>query len=638
LNSDQHEKLMDKASKLISEKELDSAEEILQNLLPLAKGKDKNVIANNLATIEYARGNIKQALSLLEPYLVTGSAVESPYTLGLAAQLYARLERRKEAENFLNQAVKVFESKLPSLRKENIEPHSWYEYTVQIIRAAGALQDHRRVIDLYKKYERYHVSWENRFNAGIAYFNLKRYKQAASIWEPLHRTGNFIIPFQEVAFLMERDVTPHFELSYKPPEWDKVIEQFKNAGDDHETQERALEDGQIRLVMLDTLFGEQVREEEKKNAVKILIKYGKDWGIELGQRLLESALVAYEVKMSALFTLVERGVYKEGEEVRIWIDGKETVAKVEKKEVSTEPDQELDQLCDRAVELRKKGQFKEAIALLEPLQQRGTVYPRALVTLANLYRNISEYEKALPILGALSEIMPEQPAVMINLAGLYVETGEFDQALQCIAMIENEELDENFRERLDYMRRMAEQRLTPGEYAGHSADDYDDYMNEVEEGLRGEIEEKKFTPESTLSRGLKNMPNEWLLMMCDIHGIDPCRLRSQREKAIVAHLTNPAHLKRAVQELVADEHELLLYLLSKGGWALLSSVSRKFGKMEGDGFFWEEEEPLSTTGTLWSKGLIMVGKAIQNNRQARIVAIPADLKPLLEKILIKPSL
>jgi len=163
-------------------------------------------------------------------------------------------------------------------------------------------------------------------------------------------------------------------------------------------------------------------------------------------------------------------------------------------------------------------------------------------------------------------------------------------------------------------------------------------MDEVEEGLRGEIEEKKFTRESTLSRGLKNMPNEWLLMMCDIHGIDPCRLRSQREKAIVAHLTNPAHLKQTVRELAADEHELLLYLLSKGGWALLSSVSRKFGKMEGDGFFWEEEEPLSTTGTLWSKGLVMVGKAIQNNRQVKIAAIPADLKPLLEKVLIKPSL
>ena len=287
----------------------ENGSEILQNLLPHAKGKDVNVIANNLATIEYARGNIKQALSLLEPYLVTGSAVESPYTLGLAAQLYARLERRKEAEQFLSQAVKAFESKLPSLRKENIDPISWYEYTVQIMRAASALQDHHRVIDLYKKYERYHVSWENRFNAGIAYFNLKRYKQAASIWEPLHRTGNFIIPFQEIAFLMERDVIPHFELSYKPPEWEKVIEQFKNAGDDPETQERALEDGQIRVVMLDTLFGEQIKEEEKKNAVKMLIKFGRDWGIELGHRLLETALVSREVKMSALFALVEMGVY-----------------------------------------------------------------------------------------------------------------------------------------------------------------------------------------------------------------------------------------------------------------------------------------------------------------------------------------
>ncbi|MBW6463446.1 MAG: tetratricopeptide repeat protein [Firmicutes bacterium] len=633
MNSDQYGQLMERASKLISENKLDNAEKILQKLMPHAKGKEKVVVTNNLATIEYARGNVKQALSLLEPYLETGSAIESPYTLGLAAQLSAKLERRNEAEHFLNRAVKVFESKLPALREANIEPQSWYEYTVQLMRAAGILGDHRRVIDLYKKYERYHVSWENRFNAGIAYFNLKRYKQAASIWEPLNRIGNFIIPFQEIAFLLKRDVMPHFELSYKPPEWDKVIEQFKNAGDDHEKQEGALEDGQIRVVLLDTLFGELTGEEEKKNAAKILIKYGRDWGKELGQRLLESALVAYEVKMGALFALVELGVYKEGEEVPVWIDGKETVVRVEKKEVRMEPDQELDQLCERAVALREKGQFKEAIALLEPLQQEGKFYPRAMVTLANLYRNIGEFEPALRIFKPLADIMPEEPVIMINLAGLYIETGQFDQALQCIAEIDNEGIDEKFREQLDYFRRMAEQRLTPGEYTDYLKDGYDAYMDQVEEDLRAEIEEKKITPESNLSRGLKNMPNEWLLMMCEIHDIDPCRLRSQREKAINSHLTNPAHLKQAVQELAADEQELLLYLLNKGGWALLSSVSRKFGKMEGDGFYWYEEEPQSTTGRLWSKGLIMVGKAIHNNRQVKIAAIPADLKPLLESIL-----
>jgi tetratricopeptide (TPR) repeat protein len=144
LNSDQHEKLMEKTSNLISEKEYNSAKEILQNLLPQTKGKNKNVIANNLATIEYARGNIKQALSLLEPYLVTGSAVESPYSFALAAQLYARLARRKEAEHFLNQAVKVFEGKLPSLRKENTDPHLWYEYTIQLMRAACILKEKRQ--------------------------------------------------------------------------------------------------------------------------------------------------------------------------------------------------------------------------------------------------------------------------------------------------------------------------------------------------------------------------------------------------------------------------------------------------------------------------------------------------------------
>ncbi len=630
MNSEQYSRLMEQASKLISEKKLDDAEEILQKLMFQVEIKKKIIVANNLATIEHARGNIEKALFLLEPLLEAGTTIESPYTFGLAAQLYASLNRRDEAERCLGHAVKVFEKMLPRLQEEGIEPHAWYEYTVQLMRAAGALGDHRRVIDIYKKYERYHVNWENRFNAGIAYFNLQRYKQAASIWDPLNKIGNFIIPLQEVAFLMERDVVPHFELSYNTPDWDKVIEQFKDAADDREKQETVLEDGQVRVMLLDTMFGERAGEEEKKNAAKILIDYGREWGKELGLRLLESALVPYEVKMAVVFTLVERGVYKEGEEVPIWIDGEETMVKVEKKEVSMEPDQELDQLCDRALELRNKGQIDEAIALLEPLYREVNFYPRAMVTLANLYRNKGEFEPALRIFKPLADVMPEEPVIMVNLAGLYVERGQFDQAQRCIAKIENEEMEERFREQLDYIRRLAEQRLTPGDYANQSKADY---MYQVEEDFRAEVEEKKITPDSTLSRGLKNMPNEWLLKMCAVHDIEPCRLRPEREKAIMAYLTEPANLKQVIQELTPDEQELLFFLLSKEGWALLSSVSRKFGKMEGDRFYWNEKEPQSTTGRLWSKGLIMVGKTIQNNRQVKIATIPADLRPLLEKIL-----
>lgn len=77
---------------------------------------------NNLATIEYARGNIEQALSILEPYLETDSTVESPYTLGLAAQLYAQLGRRNEAERLLKQAVKAFQKNSPTCGKKVLIP------------------------------------------------------------------------------------------------------------------------------------------------------------------------------------------------------------------------------------------------------------------------------------------------------------------------------------------------------------------------------------------------------------------------------------------------------------------------------------------------------------------------------------
>ena len=62
--------------------------------MPHAEGKEKVIVANNLATVEYARGNLEQALALLEPYLEASTAIESPYTLGLTAQLYAFLDRR----------------------------------------------------------------------------------------------------------------------------------------------------------------------------------------------------------------------------------------------------------------------------------------------------------------------------------------------------------------------------------------------------------------------------------------------------------------------------------------------------------------------------------------------------------------
>jgi len=56
------------------------------------------------------------------------------------------------------------------------------------------------------------------------------------------------------------------------------------------------------------------------------------------------------------------------------------------------------------------------------------------------------------------------------------------------------------------------------------------------------------------------MPNKWLLKMCAIHDIDLCRLRSQREKAIIAYLTDPAFLKNTEQNFtITGRLRLLLF-------------------------------------------------------------------------------
>ncbi|MGB9904895.1 MAG: hypothetical protein ACPLQO_09560 [Desulfotomaculales bacterium] len=63
------------------------------------------------------------------------------------------------------------------------------------------------------------------------------------------------------------------------------------------------------------------------------------------------------------------------------------------------------------------------------------------------------------------------------------------------------------------------------------------------------------------------------------------------------------------------------------------AVTRRFGTTEGDGFFWEAGEPASPLGFLWSRAMVMVGKAVLNNRHCKIAAVPVELRPLLKEIL-----
>lgn len=82
-----------------------------------------------------------------------------------------------------------------------------------------------------------------------------------------------------------------------------------------------------------------------------------------------------------------------------------------------------------------------------------------------------------------------------------------------------------------------------------------------------------------------------------------------------------------------EERELLRYLLQRGGWSRMNAVTRKFGSLQGDGYFWQEREPVSTLGTLWSRALVFVGRARVGGNQCKIVVVPLELRQILMDIL-----
>jgi tetratricopeptide (TPR) repeat protein len=153
------------------------------------------------------------------------------------------------------------------------------------------------------------------------------------------------------------------------------------------------------------------------------------------------------------------------------------------------------------------------------------------------------------------------------------------------------------------------------------------------EESRMAVEHKRLSPDSALLRGLKNMPSIWLDAICSFFELEPARYRKDREKQIAKFLSTPGGVYLAVQKLSDEEQELLRYVLDSGGWVRIGNVTRKFGSMEGDAYFWPEEEPETTLARLWRTALVMVGTTTIGKQNVRIVTVPADIRESVRDIL-----
>lgn len=646
------EKFVEKGMELLGAGDFRAAEKAFARALKLDEAIP---IRNNLAMTVYMAGEPRRALQILEPYIglqnttpaansgathsvnpaageTAATSAPNPFTNALAARIYCSLGQEDQARRQLQLAVRSFEDGLFQLRRAGWQQNqnSFREYTVTIMRAAADLQDHRLVFDLYRRWESHHVSWENKFLAAVACFNIGRYKRAASLWSSIAVKHQLFASMQQLAFMVERSVIPPFEMSYEHNSPEKLQKMVEKAGAGEEACRYYVQDSCFRVVMLAMIL-EDDSSQDAGRAIYNLVYYGAEWGEKLGRQLLEYPGFSPSLKLAAVDALMARGILQEGEPVPMFIEGQMRLVEIKKSPVMFEPDEELDKIVDQAIQLRDKGQTDRATALLQDLYREGKYYPRAMMILAKLMQQQDKLEDALQIMEMLEELAPEDPGLLFNLAALMLQMGEPQRARAYYERIDGRELGQQFVQKL----RELEKEIELAEATSLLFQDQSHLVHMYAEEQRRKIEEKPLPVNPTLARGLKNMPVHWLEGACEIYGIEPARLRRDKEKQLAHFLTRRGNLEKAVRELQEEERELLKYLLQREGWSQLNAVSRKFGNMEGDGFFWDdpEDEPQSTLGFLWSLVLVMVGRTTINNRKCKIATIPVELRQPLANLL-----
>lgn len=631
MNFKKAEKLAKKGKEALETGDFQAAAEAFAKLLKL---EDSTPVRNNLAFAIFMGGEPRRALEVLEPLLSpeNESSQANPFTFALAARIHCSLGREDQARRLLQQAVRRFDEGLAALRrtKQVQDLHSFREYTVIIMRAAGDLRDHRLVYDLYRRWESQHVSWENSFLAAVACFNMGRYKQAASLWSSIAHVHRLFSAMAQAAFLIERGVVPPFEMGYELYSNEEIQKMFREAATNEETRYRFVEEGFFRTIMLGWILEDQ-ESRGARQALYNLVYYGGEWGEKLGRQVLEGSGFSLPLKMSAANALMERGILPEGEPVPMVIDGEQRMIQLQIKSISIVEgrDEKLDEVVRQAISLRDRGQVEEAATLLRSLYLEGKFYPPAMLTLANLLRQQGELEEARQILETLEEMAPEEPVVLFNLAGLMLQLEEPERARSYFERIDPSKATEEVRSKL----KMLEKEIEKAERGAYFLPPVDQLVQSFMEDLRREIEEKPLPVDAPLARGLKNMPARWLTGACQAYGLKPSPHRREREKQLAEFLSRRENLAKAVEVLDGKARKLLTYLLRQGGWSRLNAVTRKFGSMDGDGFYWEEQAPESPLGVLWSRALAMVGRASLAGRSCKIVTIPAELREPLKEIL-----
>lgn len=303
---------------------------------------------------------------------------------------------------------------------------------------------------------------------------------------------------------------------------------------------------------------------------------------------------------------------------------------------------ELKALHEKGWKLIEKGQVDKALLLWEKeFTEAGHIYPPSLPDIVQLYTQLGQYEQAEIYLNLLEQVNEFEEgdwlaSILISRMLLSYHQGDSAAARRYIRQLEVLDLEEEDRALL----RQLEESI--GDSSGQSYEKLvtqvmmDEIMGLALMELVEELSRKELPLNPSIGRGLRNWPVHWIDGACEVLGVEGLPRRPQREKQIINHLSDPDLLEELCEEhLDEDEFQLLRYIIGKGGWSRFQAISRLFGGLTGENYFWPEDGPCTSVGTLWSLGLVMIGQTVIDGRKTRIATIPAELRAPLQDILEK---
>ncbi len=568
----------------------------------------------HIAKCKYLKKDYPEALKVLAPSIE--EEVKIPLIWALASQIKARLGKKEQAMEYLRNAVWLFNWGLDNLKRINMRKDMWCLCIGRIQKAAGLLGEHELLITLNKKWEKYYQSVENYFYVGIAYYNLKKYQKATTMWNKSKSLYPFLNSYIKILDYIKKGRIPHLHLEYVD------IMEIKDALSSNENINDLMKYGYIRMMLIGSIL---TSIDDISNACRIIylmIRNNGEWGIIFGKSLLAIDELDPSIKIASTAALTDSGIYVFDEKIPGIDNAKEKINDIYSISDICD-DRGVKKLLVKATDFVGKGEHNEAIKMLEhECFINNNNNPMLVMVLAWLYHYVGREKEAEEIIETALEKDPDNSKLLLFAAEFYHSIGCDDRARYYLKQVDEDDLYESLQQKMNELISYISFMETPTR--NYAENDIEELVAWVNLGYFKEYFNKDLPKKLKLLTCLRSLPVEWLDSICDYYDLPWEDLRKDREKRLAFEMIEKIPFALMIKELSSDAMDLLELLVKKDGLCILDCLEERFGSID-DNFLSVELPPSTPMGQLFYRGLIYIGEYQHENKKRKTVAIPSDL-------------